>query len=421
MKKRKTDAGEGKGALELVEEAVQLLRRAPIPVHLFYYIGSVPFVLALLYFWSDMSRGAFAYDRIVGSSLELAFLFLWMKSWQAAGLAILRAHVSASPPPHWTPGRIWRLVVTQAALQPTALFVRPIALLITIPYPQVRAYYENAMILGDGSEGVGAVSRKAWRQAMLWKKQSIFVLLWLLLFGVMVSTNLAIIMEFLPETLRMFTGVESRFSQIDTTDWMLNTTFMAVVAAFAYLCVNPVTKATYVLRCFYGESLHTGEDLMLGMRRAIRAAAVAAAALLLAFAPAAHGADSNAPAPAPASGPAPAGRVKPGDLDNTISRVLKRDIYSWRLPRQQPGKSSNPFAQFLDDTVQKIRDGYHSFQRWLDSLHRARRDYDDMSHAKRDESVGGGFAGFLNFALWAICGIVVLLLVWLLWQNRSAL
>jgi len=41
-----------KGAIELIEEAVQLLRRAPAASLAIYYAGALPFVLALLYFWA---------------------------------------------------------------------------------------------------------------------------------------------------------------------------------------------------------------------------------------------------------------------------------------------------------------------------------------------------------------------------------
>jgi len=117
-------------------------------------------VLSLLHFWSDMSRGAFAYDRIGGGSLMVGLLFVWMKCWQAVSRQKLRSYLLGSGELRWTPGRVAQLVIVQAALQPTALFVRPVALLITLPYGWVRAFYENAVVLGDGSDGL----HELWRQ-----------------------------------------------------------------------------------------------------------------------------------------------------------------------------------------------------------------------------------------------------------------
>jgi hypothetical protein len=47
---------------------------------------------------------------------------------------------------------------------------------------------------------------------------------------------------------------------------MLNTTFFATAFWLTYLCVDPIAKAVYVLRCFYGESLRSGEDLKAELR-----------------------------------------------------------------------------------------------------------------------------------------------------------
>ena len=131
-------------------------------MHLCYYTGTIPFVLGLLYFWSDMSRGAYAYDNIAESSLKLAFLFIWMKCWQSVSASKLMAFLTVSEEPRWTASRLLGLVMTQGALQPTALLLRPVALLITLPYGWVRAFYENAVILGDGSNAsLREVSGKA--------------------------------------------------------------------------------------------------------------------------------------------------------------------------------------------------------------------------------------------------------------------
>src|ERR1044071_824123 len=71
------------GAIEIVEQGFHLLRTAPVPFFLSYYMGTVPFVLGLLFFWSDMSRGAFAEERLAGETVGLMALFIWMKTWQA--------------------------------------------------------------------------------------------------------------------------------------------------------------------------------------------------------------------------------------------------------------------------------------------------------------------------------------------------
>src|ERR1700687_5436624 len=63
-----------KSAVELYEEATHLLRRAPVSV-IAYYTGSVPFILAFLFFWADMSQSSLAYEHCAPASLGLALLY----------------------------------------------------------------------------------------------------------------------------------------------------------------------------------------------------------------------------------------------------------------------------------------------------------------------------------------------------------
>src|SRR5437762_2064002 len=92
----------GRGALDVIEEAFHLLRLASLPMLLAYYIGAVPFVLGVLYFWSDMSRGAFADERLGAETAGLALLFFWMKTWQAIFARRLRAQITGYAPPRLT-------------------------------------------------------------------------------------------------------------------------------------------------------------------------------------------------------------------------------------------------------------------------------------------------------------------------------
>ena len=71
------------GAFDLAEDAVRLVQSAPRGLIVAYYVGSLPFVMGLLYFWADMSQSAFAYSRCATSALGVALLFVWMKTWQA--------------------------------------------------------------------------------------------------------------------------------------------------------------------------------------------------------------------------------------------------------------------------------------------------------------------------------------------------
>src|SRR5437867_11736419 len=109
--------------LELIEQATHLLRLAPAGTLASYYIGVLPFLLGLLYFWSDMSRGAFAHRHAAEEALGVALLFLWMKTWQAVFAAHLRARLCGETSARWTFRRWLRVALLQTVVQPIGLFL----------------------------------------------------------------------------------------------------------------------------------------------------------------------------------------------------------------------------------------------------------------------------------------------------------
>src|SRR5258706_3904850 len=103
---------EGKSGIDLIEEAVHLLRAASLAALAIYYLGALPFVLALLYFWADMSGSAFANQHLAGAALGVASLFLWMKFWQALFARQLRGLLAGQSLPPVTVSRCLQLFVT---------------------------------------------------------------------------------------------------------------------------------------------------------------------------------------------------------------------------------------------------------------------------------------------------------------------
>ena len=310
LKKRSRKGARDRGALDLIEEAISFLRVNP-SVLLSYIIGSFPFMLALLYFWSDMIRSPFAAQHVAETSLGLAVLFFWMKSWQAVFVQQVLACVRAVPAPHWPFKRIRRLVATQIIFHAWGFIFLPAALIITMPFPWLYAFYQNISVYGHGGEAHSGIVRKhAWRQAKLWPKQNMIVI-WLLspwllvlaailivvglpligslenqglLFGLMallvlvtiplnpigmvIALNLAGALMMLPWLAKTLLGIETVFTLSAMS--AVNTTFAAIVCALAYLCLDPLIKVVYALRCFYGESIQTGEDLKVALRTVSR-------------------------------------------------------------------------------------------------------------------------------------------------------
>lgn len=130
-----------KGAVELLEEAVYLLRSAPISALAAYYAGSVPFILGFLFFWADLSQSAFGYDHCAPAALGLALLYAWMTYWQSVFVQKLQAELA----PDSSTGNPRRRGLLQVALQPTKFLILPLAALTVLPYATVYAFYQNLM------------------------------------------------------------------------------------------------------------------------------------------------------------------------------------------------------------------------------------------------------------------------------------
>ena len=492
MKARRSRFTEPK-ALELTEQAVALLRRSPFSAWAAYYLGTLPFLLGLLYFWGDMSRDAAASQRLVEWPMILGFLFVWMKCWQTVWTGQLMEQLELGEPAPWTWLRVRRMVAAQSALQPAGLFLVPLALLLAVPFAWVYAFYENVTILGDGREGrLREVWRRAWRQSGLWPVQnhwliwmvspyllvlvaaqflaivpwlqaiapawslgvvwlavSLLSLLMLALcpLAIAVALNLAAALILLPELLRMLFGIETQFTR---GAWgMMNSTWLAVTCALTCLVLDPLVKAAYVLRCFHGESRHSGLDLYSALK-ALRLQRTAPLVLLfLTFAlelragmedrppqpdrsanhlsqaqadVAAVGKETEAASTGrlspPNAGDLPATRhIPPEQLDRSIEQVLAGREYRWRLPRQmQQAKAQESWLEgSLRNLTERMRQWMRAFRKWLDELSRPFQPKPSGAPSK------SGWLGSLRPLM--LGGVFVLLvalgfLLWRRWRGR---
>jgi hypothetical protein len=359
---------EGPSPLEWVESAVRLLRSAPSGALLCYYIGSATCLLGLLYFWADMSRGAFASGHLVESAFNAGALYIWMKSWQAVFLSKLRAHLLMTEEEPWTLARIARMALIQASLQPAGLFLRLIAAQVLIPYTWTYSLFAGVAILGDGREpSLRAVMRGAWREAGLWWRETHLALLCLFGFALFICLNINIVCALVPYALRTFLGIETVFTRDGWT--MFNTTFFAATFAATYLCFDPIRKAVFLIRHFHGESLESGEDLRVELRTLRSRSRLAMAALLilatLLAGPMTSVRAEDAPPP-----PAASAQVDSSALSSSLDRVLERREYAWRFPRaaKQEAEEKGWLAGFLDSVAKTFARWFKKMAGWLDKL-----------------------------------------------------
>ncbi len=410
---------------------MHLLQRMPTWFWLTYFVGTVPFCIALLYFWADMSRSAFANQHCFPASLAMAALFLWMKFWHTVFSSLIKEHVGVRERTPWTWRRCLAVGAIQSALQPLGMVLIPIALILAFPFYLVLTFYQNITILGDGSDtNIRSLLTKAWRQAALWPRQNhilvwlvspwvlgttmlaVFSIMWaftrlapgaenmqgvlwfLLALGIMfyvtiplcpfgcaIAGNIAILMAIIPFISRKFLGIETVFS-MSGAHGILNTTFLLTVFVLTYMCLDPIAKAAYVLRHFYGESLLSGRDLLVDLRLSKRGQTLLPLMLAL-------GATTCLAAPLQTNdsnlspGPQPQTTIidesDSAALEAAIHNTLQQPEYAWRMPRErrlpteeeQPGMLAEFFRKLgetLASCARKVGRQVERFFDWLKDL-----------------------------------------------------
>jgi len=359
----------GPGALETIETAVHLLRIAPAGTLAAYHLGALPFVLGLLFFWADMSRNPFATQHAAAVSLGMAGLFLWLKFWQAVFAQRLRAQLSGEDPPPLTVARAAKMFLTQTAVQPTALFVLPLALIPALPFAWLYAFYQTWTVQAAADvPTLRASVRQSWRLTLLWPAQNHVILATLFLFALFVFIGLAIAGVMLPALLKLLFGVETVFTRSGLA--MVNSTYLTAVFGVTFLCVDPILKAIYVLRVFQGESLRSGEDLRAGLKPFSPMAGRLAIGLAF-FLMAATASPARAQTAAPAAPPPRS--VSSQELDRAIEEVIHQRKYTWRMPREKqvddPSASeSGVVASFFKRIGKMIQNTARKTAEWLERV-----------------------------------------------------
>ncbi|MGD9007636.1 MAG: DUF4129 domain-containing protein [Desulfobacteraceae bacterium] len=316
-------------ALSLLERAIFVLRRNNRTALAEYYLGSLPFVLALLYFWSDMSRNPFAASYNAPAACGLTVLFIWMKIWHVRYCRRLRHALEGSAPRAWTRRRLLAVAARQTALHASAVVVLPLAAILALPLAWAYAFYQNLCVLEDGqTRSTRNLARRAMDQCLLWPGQNHLLLTIAVLFGLIVLLNLRMGLLLVPYLVKWLFGVDTIFTLSGAH--MMNTTYLAILCAVTYLCIDPIVKAAYVMRCFHGAARFSGIDLRAALRPFLHAALVFFI-FLAAFLPSAEGQDRLPQQTIDAQASIDL-QSETQQLDRAIDATLKQRRYAWRLP-----------------------------------------------------------------------------------------
>src|SRR5689334_13079990 len=325
---------ESRRPILLLEEAVHLLRRAPAAVWTWHIAGSFPLALGTLFFWNAITNPRTSSAAAAAGSLGMSLMLVWMNYCRALFARRLKVLMSGAPDLPWTGARVGRLLASQSLLAASKLIVLPIAILVIFPLAHVAAVYRYTAAF----EGPRAFAR-ARKLAGLESSQGWVLLLLLQFLVVVVAINVALALAILPHLLRILTGYDSAFTRSGVY-YILNPLFAMLVAAVTWMIFDPFVQAVYTLRSFYLESLETGEDLRVALRR-IRAALTLAAAvcilMLTAAAPGLHAAISRE------------------RLEESIQQAVQAPEYDWRLPPKPAAAGKTWLVETVDRMLAQVR------------------------------------------------------------------
>ncbi len=316
-------------AIDLLEEAVNLLRGASLDTALTYLIGAAPLTLAYLFFLADMNRSPYAFDHLPLASLALALLYVWKNSWQAIFMAKLYQQLSPSESRAPSP---WQAIVMQSTLQ-------PIGMILPLPLPWTAAFFRNvALYAALGRPDAVAAARK---QSVYATGQN-WATLWIILLGsLLLFANILSAIVILPQLGRSFLGIEGDLARLG--NGILNLTTLGVAAALTWLAVDPLLDAVYVLRCFYGESLVTGADLRAALKKI---------AIVIFMITSLH-----------------AQPIDQKKLDQAIDQVVHQREFTWRSPRAEGPGPEGKWVDWYRDKAKKAQEIrqfiWNKIKQWL--------------------------------------------------------
>jgi hypothetical protein len=364
------------GAIRIIEEAVHLLRSAPGCLLAGYYLGSAPFVLGLMYFWADMSRSANAAEHRALAALSLAFLYIWMKFWHTVFTHQVRAHLTGEPPYRWSLRRITSVAATQSLIQSTRFIVLPVAGVVLIPFGFCYAFYQNAAAhTEEDGQSVIATSKWAWWQSGLWPRQNHLLIAIFWIFGVVIFLNISFAAFIIPQLVKTLFGIDSTFT-LSGLRMIFNTTFWIAMLGMTYLCLDPFIRTVYVLRCFYGSALKSGEDLKGELHRILAGGKKMAMGLAIVVLWA-------TPFTCLAGQPT---AISPAELDRSIEETLGRREFAWRMPRETipegEQEAKGPLAAAIKWMLDVLAEGMRTLGKWVSQLFEWLENLLPQSHKK---------------------------------------
>jgi hypothetical protein len=238
-----------------------------------------------------------------------------------------------------------------------------------------------------------------------------------------VALNIGAVIYNVPFLLKTLFSIEIPFVTSGAAI-VTNATFIALVCGLTYVCLDPLFKAAYAMRCFYGDSLSSGQDLLAELSAhkktgRVLSVCIACFIVLILCSPGVVQADQGSPTMSRKA------TIVPKSLEVALDRVINGPSYSWRMVREKapPAHEKNneilkAFFGAIIDIIKKgvdyAKDGLSWFAEWIGDLL-------GLLFTKSDKPAGAK-AGRLSVSSLVVIVLLISLLIfagYLFWRNRK--
>lgn len=365
----------------MIEQAFYLTKMLPAGTFFSYYLGTMPFIIGILYFFNDMSKNAFAHEYCLSASLGLAFLFAWMRTWQAIFSIKTYEFIGQYPERSWSFGSVAHLITTQTIVHASAILILPLASFILVPFAWVFAMYQMVLVQDEPDHTIKSLLKNNFFIATKHTFVNHSLIGILSGFELFVFLNIAIAIYTLPFLAKSLLGIESSFTMGGFN--MFNTTFLLSACCITHLLVDPLIKIVYAIQKYNSQSLKTGDDLIseLGRLKHKTKIKTLVPILLVCFfmpgiLPSSQAAEttqvSNPIFKQAASPEISRASIPSKELDKAVKKILSRREYTWRMPKDKIKKQDEPHGFIytaLKWVASQIKTAGEAVAAWLEKIY----------------------------------------------------
>jgi hypothetical protein len=243
--------------IDLLEEAIHLLRRTSAITYAYYIVGVTPFALLFFQLLADASYHRYLAEHVSDSAIRLAIGYCWMKGFQAMACQHLLASYSGEPVRRRGPLELLKLWSAQCAIQPWGILIKPMAFIAMVPSPFVDAFFQTASVVITGNPGD---LMRCIRLSMSKIGPGLMLNAIIFIFRIVTFVSVYSTLATLPFLCKMLFGIETLLTH--KFQWMASVPFLLGTGFVSYLIIDLLLKSFYVIRLRRIECETSGKDLV---------------------------------------------------------------------------------------------------------------------------------------------------------------